>query len=594
MVQAQEKFVLQIGNREAYKTYKFIIPKYQRPYSWELSNCQDLWDSFISLINDPKNNGIPYFMGSIILKKDNIDTIEIIDGQQRIISISLILLYLYYKIQPTIYDVDVIKDFLFQYNSTTLLLESKITADNDAYTALHKQIKDHTFKETLVNDNNFDKAKESLENTNKKSKKTDDKQEKINIYERNYQYFILCIKEYLNKNHNTNIQDLAKEINDLLIKKIQVIEVNIQDCEDAIEIFNNMNSKGLPLSVENLVKSALFADLSDDKNLNEEWDTEFRNPDERFWDIKGNHNNFFNYYFKIVLRETIDSKDKDKEIRDKYLKEYLLDKDKTAEINDILAYVKIYKKLCNFTTDDSFYSFVYLCYRKNTFVLWPILMLTIKEHQEKITEIANALENVLMHLHINNKSLQSLNKDLFTILKGYKTDITEDHIYKNVYSYVSLKDNKYNDNIKDNIFDKPFLNNKKASIILEMLEIQLQLKTDKKLHTIISEFKGFNKVSLEHIYPVNSTQWNDKLTPEDDKYLIGNMIILNGSLNSSVSNGNLATKKNEYNQEKYKLKYLKTFDLKLLDDDSWTSKEIEARCKDLYEKFIKIYTYKCL
>ena len=64
---------------------KFGIPHFQRPYAWTNRNIQDLWDSIIS--NDKE-----YFIGNIVaVKSTNENFLFIVDGQQRLITISLLL-----------------------------------------------------------------------------------------------------------------------------------------------------------------------------------------------------------------------------------------------------------------------------------------------------------------------------------------------------------------------------------------------------------------------------------------------------------------------------------------------------------------------
>ena len=69
---------------------KFIVPKYQRDYSWEVEQWNDLWDDIIDL--DEKNNY--HYMGYLVLKRDanNDKEFYIIDGQQRLTTISILIL----------------------------------------------------------------------------------------------------------------------------------------------------------------------------------------------------------------------------------------------------------------------------------------------------------------------------------------------------------------------------------------------------------------------------------------------------------------------------------------------------------------------
>lgn len=68
----------------------FIIPEYQRPYSWSIENCDKLWQDIVDFTeNKSKDN---YFFGTIIINcQDNDTRYELIDGQQRTTTFFLLL-----------------------------------------------------------------------------------------------------------------------------------------------------------------------------------------------------------------------------------------------------------------------------------------------------------------------------------------------------------------------------------------------------------------------------------------------------------------------------------------------------------------------
>ncbi len=73
---------------------QFVIPIYQRLYSWEKEQCKQLWDDIIKIGGDDKMDG--HFIGSIVFVQDGIYTTShnellIIDGQQRLTTITLLL-----------------------------------------------------------------------------------------------------------------------------------------------------------------------------------------------------------------------------------------------------------------------------------------------------------------------------------------------------------------------------------------------------------------------------------------------------------------------------------------------------------------------
>ena len=75
----------------------FLIPEYQRPYSWERDECRTLWDNLYEFafpndsISDFDADEDNYFMGTILTFKNNSKEYEVIDGQQRIVTFMLML-----------------------------------------------------------------------------------------------------------------------------------------------------------------------------------------------------------------------------------------------------------------------------------------------------------------------------------------------------------------------------------------------------------------------------------------------------------------------------------------------------------------------
>ena len=85
----------------------YVIPEYQRPYSWAEDKCYDLWNDIIEKYeeekrknkkSDNKNKG-EYFLGTMVLIKNNNGIFEVIDGQQRLTSLLILLKALYDNLQ---------------------------------------------------------------------------------------------------------------------------------------------------------------------------------------------------------------------------------------------------------------------------------------------------------------------------------------------------------------------------------------------------------------------------------------------------------------------------------------------------------------
>ena len=72
--------------------YQFEIPSYQRPYSWEKDQVLELIDDLLDAFPYLDNKNCDYFLGSIILiQKSQRPQVEVVDGQQRLTTLTLLL-----------------------------------------------------------------------------------------------------------------------------------------------------------------------------------------------------------------------------------------------------------------------------------------------------------------------------------------------------------------------------------------------------------------------------------------------------------------------------------------------------------------------
>ena len=74
---------------------QFIIPIYQRTYSWSKKQCQQFWDDIVRAAADPKKSG--HFIGSLVYVErglyhvTSVPQLLVIDGQQRLTTVTLLL-----------------------------------------------------------------------------------------------------------------------------------------------------------------------------------------------------------------------------------------------------------------------------------------------------------------------------------------------------------------------------------------------------------------------------------------------------------------------------------------------------------------------
>ena len=81
----KKEYIAKLLNEEG---RKFIIPLYQRPYRWEVDKCETLWNDILESFRD--SEGKEYFLGSIIVHSSDDIKFEVIDGQQRITTLTML------------------------------------------------------------------------------------------------------------------------------------------------------------------------------------------------------------------------------------------------------------------------------------------------------------------------------------------------------------------------------------------------------------------------------------------------------------------------------------------------------------------------
>ncbi len=226
---------------------KFTIDEYQREYKWEQENITDLINDLLNkfrasyVVGHSTQNVAKYedyFLGSIILNKKDIEdkiVFSIVDGQQRITSITLLLIHLYQIGKKK----NINQDILFE-------IQRMIYSDSWGSKAYNLDIADrHVVLEALFKGNefNYQVHNESVRN----------------MYAR-YQDI-----------ESENIENALGDAFELFLywfcNRVAIIEISCQSSNQAYDIFETMNDRGKPLSTVDMLKSFFLSHVSDQKKL---------------------------------------------------------------------------------------------------------------------------------------------------------------------------------------------------------------------------------------------------------------------------------------------------------------------------------------
>lgn len=226
----------------------FEIPGYQRPFSWQEDNFEDLIDDLWSALQRNKetygesegelDEYEPYFLGSIILQGSN-GRYNIIDGQQRLISLSILFAVLRDLLEE---ETDKLQKFIFQ--------EADEIRGTSAVVRLEFRNKEKNFFETRI-------LKEGG------TANLDDigsgglSEPKENILEA-----LKVFKSYLKDKGSEELREFAA----FLAQKVVMVEIKTISLSSAFKLFNITNARGMALTNADLLKSVNLGKIEEGGN----------------------------------------------------------------------------------------------------------------------------------------------------------------------------------------------------------------------------------------------------------------------------------------------------------------------------------------
>lgn len=591
------------GYLKLQKSENFVIPEYQRSYSWGITHCDKLWQDIEAFISS--NATDPYFFGTIIVDCSETDKFSLIDGQQRTTTFLLLLKALLIRLN------DVIKSIPTDDDSEALKAGLKANR-NKIMSILYKaedeeipsMLKDNTKTQNIliienksINELHSEEVKKIIEavdfetseqNVYKISRKQKDN--KYTYHFRNFKYFY----EKLGDKSDSQLNQFAK----VFLEKCQVIEIRSWQIEQAITMFNSLNSTGLPLTDADIISAQLYSKAGRDKDsFNELWESINKLADElntrRIVNIDAVLQQFM-YINRAINKEYINIKEDGKESVDVTtpgLRRYYTDIKKELLSEPLV--------LCN--------NLDKITKTWNEIKDYPVVKLLLKCNENAKLYLSSYLYR-FETTNITETKVQDICEcllRLFTVLElvdvGYssskfKTFLFSENI-KLVDKTISIDTiiNDFNDHIKKNWDEE------NISEAISAYEKNLIVYLNEYLYTTSKSirFDFAENVNIEHIMPASgrniSTIRQDAGITDKDEFntivnKLGNKILLEDDINKSISNEWFKTKKqNSINSKSgYKdSKYAIAVALTTYPKDTWTKDDIETASKKAIERIVK-------
>ncbi|GAA7868882.1 DUF262 and DUF1524 domain-containing protein [Helicobacter pylori] len=535
---------------------QFVIPIYQRVYSWEKEQCKQLWDDIVKTGGNDQMNG--HFIGSIVFVQDGIYTTShnellIIDGQQRLTTITL----LFIALRDHLNDED---EFLEKFSCQKIQNRYLINSDEKGDKRF-KLILSEPDRDTLLSLIDKDRRKPS--------------EPSLKIME-NFKLF----EEWIRKNTD-KLETIFKGLD-----KLMVVEISLERGKDNPQlIFESMNSTGKDLTQTDLIRNYILMGLEPEKQeifYKKYW----RAIEEDFKQNETLFNQFVRHYLTIKTR--IPNINKVYEAFKRYQQERGIETE--ALLQDLQKYCGFFCQIAFKKEDDKGLNkalgFLVDLERD---VIYPLLLELYSDYSDGVLSkqdfipIIELIESYICRRAVCGLGTNGLNK----IFASFTKKINKDQYFESIKAhFLSLETTKgkfpKDSEFKNLFITIDFYNLKEKKYFFERLE---NFDTKEPVNT--------QECTIEHIMP-------QKLTKEWERDLGGNFQAIHDKYLHTIGNLTLTGYNQEYSnnsfQEKRDMeKGFKQSPLRLnqglRDLESFGEEEIEKRANDLADWALKIWTY---
>ena len=530
---------------------KMQVPLFQRDYSWDEDNWEDLWNDILS----SEQTGSVHYMGSVVLQNIDGKNYYIIDGQQRFATLSILILALINKIR-ILADNDVDKEanrerveilmnqYIGQKDPTSLRYSSKLSLNenNDAF----YQQRLVAFKEP-VNRMKLSDSEKLLWNA--------------------YLFFSKVIDEQFKQ--DLSGERIAYFLNEIVGERLMFIQIVVENELNAYTVFETLNSRGLELTSTDLLKNYLFSLVAksetDLRQVRAQW--------KKIIDIVGLK------AFPIFLRQYLNTRMNliSKEYLFKAVKQMVQDGEQVFALLDELE-KNAYVYIALFTPDDVLWEndkeirediralTLFRVTQCNSLLMIAYDKLSVADFKKVLRAIVSLSfrYNVIAKLQTNDME-KVYNRASVRIFKS--EDITVRQILEDIRP-IYLNDEDFKRYFEHKVMNT---NNSATRKLVRYILYKVEAALPNGLHADFEIDTG----TIEHILPEAYTEdWSADLSEEEAenyRYRLGNLTLLESKKNNrEAAAKSFEEKKEIYANSQYALS-------RKIEASEWTPKMIHHR-----------------
>ena len=547
-----------IGNGKLYS-----VPPYQRDYSWSEEQWEDLWNDIVELRSDPRDH---HYMGALVIQGESDREFLVIDGQQRLATLSLFALAVIGKLQAMAdQEIDAEqneeraqhlrnrfigeKDPASLTESTRLLLNN---TDNDFYQDYLVQLK------KPHNPRGLPKSNRLLWGC--------------------FVYFT----ERLDKLEElkTDGEDLAGMLSETAARQLLFILITVDDELNAYTVFETLNARGLELTTTDLLKNYLFSKVkvhADLEALQRRWAKLIATVEQ------GRFAEFLRYHLLCKQRE----------VRSQRLFKLVRNQTKTQEdVFSLLDELEMRAELFAAVSDPSHGYWMELPDAKPY-----IRELNLFRVRQMMPLVFAAWEYFSKEDFVRTLKLLSVISFRYNIISGLNTNVLE-RVYPDAARQV-INGNAASPADVFKLIKPIYVEDEKMRQDFSLLAINTRGPKKKLAKYILARFEQdasgrscdfeTDPGTVEHILPENPTDaWEETFAPqlwEPSVYRLGNLTLLKSATNREIGNKKYTDKISAYKDSEYML----TKEIPEIAPEQWTPQLVDKRQSQLAARAVHLW-----
>lgn len=578
------------------KDVRYVIPVFQRPYVWnQEEQWEPLWEDvrnaaerFLDELEltggDPalaeKNVGT-HFMGAVVVQQvpttaTETETRTVIDGQQRMTTVQLLA--------DAAQEVFEELEFGGEANRMSRLVLNAYASGDEAFKLWPTSLDQDAFRAAMTNHASPEGFEDSL-------------------IVQAHDFFRLQIREWIEQAETREkMQHLIHGLETAIFGLLEVVVIDLSSSDDAFVIFETLNARGTPLLASDLIKNYLLQTAAglgfDHQSL---YENNWRPLEDKWWrkeirqgrQYRPRLDQFLNYWLVMMTADEVKTHDVFPEFR-RYAESVGAKPDElTAMIRD---HATVFRSLDSFDPHSRVGTFIYRWRTIDAGTTTPLLLWLMSRSAELLTADERdrcllAIESYLVRRMVCRMTTKDYNRLFLELLSRLHSAAPGD-VGDTLVSYLSGQQSESrrwptDDELRHAMIDLPLyrlLTRGRLRLLLEAIEEEMRSDLSEEAHV------QRGKLTIEHVLPQSwKEHWPLKAHEEDleavlrrerSLHSIGNLTLLNGKLNPTLSNW--AWPKKKQLLADHTVLHLNKHLLKDYGDEEWDEAVIRTRSEQMW------------